>query len=782
MIRGSSILFRRALPLVLLFSQSSFAQGRLPQAGPRHIGGYRWAAYTPDGSSIVYTRDSGGVWYFDPTTRTTTRIPDTVAASISAGCFSKDGKLLALAGEAGTGQVAEIRRVSDGALVGAFDSHADRIHAVALSSDHKLLAVAGSLLQTTDGVDSSILEVWNVASGRRLYTRVTPRATLNAIAFSPDGKSIAGTGRLYSQEGTANTVTVWTAKTGTVRISRVLANQISFAVSYFPDGKTLAVGGQAGEGALDLLNARTLANTAFFAPRFAATSLSVAPEGRFVVLGGKALEGPESALRVDTAAGNVLTLQTDALPTASVVFSPDGSHVLIAGAGAGPRARRCGVLEVCNAATGEVAADISRNEYIGPAALSSDGTHFVISGRSSAHTPTVEMQDLLSGKSLASLPTTASDIGALDFSPDGRMVAIGGSYMGPSGTLQASLQIWTTANRSLRFTLSTALTDVSCCKFSPDGSLLAATGSGHADGETGPRVELWSTTSGELVRVLNSRAQELTCLAFSPDGSHLVDAGTWARKSRYFPTGIAELWNVADGSFIRAFDTSACRVIESVAFAPDGDTVATGGVRGVWLQSNGLVEIWNANTGRRMESIGVGPDAASCLGYSPLGSTLFIDAGQSLQIYLTEGYRLSRRFDMIPGTEASVALGPGGTPVLFRRQNGAGLTWAAPFAAPFTLKLGAVTSSGEVSATLLLPKPAPAEGVTFVLSSNALWLAEPAVNIVTIPAGETRETIPIRVHASSRPGKATITAQEGLVAHSAELMVGGRDKSSHPSP
>jgi WD40 repeat protein len=59
----------------------------------------------------------------------------------------------------------------------------------------------------------------------------------------------------------------------------------------------------------------------------------------------------------------------------------------------------------------------------------------------------------------------------------------------------------------------------------------------------------------------------------------------------------------------------------SVAFAPDGKTLATGGL-------DGAVKLWDAVTGKAEDVIPANQDVATCVAFSPDGNTLAIAAGR----------------------------------------------------------------------------------------------------------------------------------------------------------
>ena len=76
--------------------------------------------------------------------------------------------------------------------MGSINKLPEAVTAISFSADGKLLA-AGDVNHTPDNVDwrFGTLAVWDVATGKRLWTVRTRRGTVTAVPFSPDGASIA---------------------------------------------------------------------------------------------------------------------------------------------------------------------------------------------------------------------------------------------------------------------------------------------------------------------------------------------------------------------------------------------------------------------------------------------------------------------------------------------------------------------------------------------------------------------------------------------------------------
>src|SRR5262249_7281322 len=109
-----------------------------------------------------------------------------------------------------------------------FEGHEKLIWAVALSRDGKKLATVSGLYN-----EPGELILWDRATGKQL-AKVMEEKGLRALAFSPDGKTLA-TCNYY-----ANQVALRDAETGKVR-TLLPTGRANNAVAFSPDGKGLAV-------------------------------------------------------------------------------------------------------------------------------------------------------------------------------------------------------------------------------------------------------------------------------------------------------------------------------------------------------------------------------------------------------------------------------------------------------------------------------------------------------------------------------------------------------------
>jgi WD40 repeat protein len=189
-----------------------------------------------------------------------------------------------------------------------------------------------------------------------------------------------------------------------------------------------------------------------------------------------------------------------------------------------------------------------------------------------------EMPD---GKLLNTLPA-GSVVRALDLSPDGTLLASAGD--------DAAVQLWDVASAKPTVKLAGHTDWVLALAFSGDGKLLA---SGGYDGV----VRLWEIPSGNKLLDIPATppppantppgpTNVVMSLAFSPDGKTLALGGTDA---------LIHLVNVADGKLIRSLPGHTSSVT-SLVFHPSGTVLISG-------SKDRTVKLWNPAAGQLLKSL-----------------------------------------------------------------------------------------------------------------------------------------------------------------------------------
>lgn len=507
--------------------------------------------------------------------------------------------------------------------------------ALAFSADGQWLASGGY---------GDTVMVWNAATGAERSRLSRPGPTDNSVvelAFSPDGTHLAEL--RYNGR-----VTIWDFQKATVASSTKLRSGAGVPFAYSPDGKTWATSGTASKGSTVPIEIR------------------------------------------DANSGKILrTIPTKWYGLTGLVITKDG--VLVASgltvAGLDDEQDPQGTVEEWELATGKLVKSSPVFSVVG--SVSADGHWMVSMTPEDSQTRGAVVTDLASAQVKWTFPQ--QDAEYVFFSPDAREIAIAsrGSTRGLSVWSVATGAVISSVHGEQDLVNSIGLTAVA---FSPDGKQVAAaeyplnsvkiwevsTGRGvrefagqrwpqtvavSPDGRwlvcDGPGVTVRNPANGKIVTTLTSEMADT--LVFSPDGRWLAanpgvfpnpgsslvvwDTKTWAVaasvKPERNPHGGAPVKWIAFGggetaqsnlgyaqSLKFAADGKTQTVwygVSQLAVSPDGKLLAEPG-----QQSLSNVEIWDVNTGQKLQTFAAHKMDTNSLAFSRDGRWL-LTTGQELQ-------------------------------------------------------------------------------------------------------------------------------------------------------
>jgi RNA polymerase sigma factor (sigma-70 family) len=591
--------------------------------------------------------------------------------------YSPDGQLLATAGHDYTVKLWE---AATGRPVAVLRGHTCWVNAVAFSPDGKtLLSGSGDPVNVRWG--ESIL--WDVATRKELRKLPAPQSSAMVVAFAPDGRTAATA--FFDRVG------LWEVTSGRQLPSRITHRGVlDFlkkepelwqgirALAYSPDGKWLATAGHdptvrlwepaTGKEIHRLRGHQGEVDGVAFSPD--SQTLATASQDKTVRLW-------------DVATGKELRrLGAHQKKVRCLVFTRDGKHLASGAMGEG--------IRLWDVSTGkEIRRLGEENFWAGCLALSPDGQTLAAAGWGDGG---LRLWDVGTGREVGPRGGHSGAVNAVAVTPDGRVVTAG-DFIKP-------FRQWDPATGKEIRRWGESWQGVESLALSPAGQTLAATSYNT--------LGVWRIATGREILHLKAQEGSVRAVVFSPDGKavasgfdqqtvRLWDAAT-GKELRQFPAdargvfglafspdgillaaprgqGTIALWNVATGKLLRSLQGHPNGLIYSVAFSPDSTLLASAAVD----PEDKPLRVWEVGTGRELSRFTSGgkPATVWSVQFSPDGKTLVSGSEDgTIRLWEVRTGRERRRLSGHHGLIRSLALAGDGRTLVSGSADTTALVWA----------------------------------------------------------------------------------------------------------
>ncbi len=392
--------------------------------------------------------------------------------------------------------------------------HGDRVNAIAYSPDGQRIASASK-----DGT----VKVWDLGNGRELLTYrghfdddepVTEKVNVMrvpGVAFAPDGKTVASSGR--------RDIHIWDATTGKL-VKKLAAHTAPNRVAFGADANTLVSGGEDRKVIIWDVAKGAPAHT-FPDQQQRIESVTVGAGGKLVGTVNAAGEMLVYSLAADNRKMLLTIPVTDGGQIGyGIGFVGNGGGVITGGGDAKAKLHSGPDPTGMNPGTGAtVRSYIGHGEKINCLGVTTDGKLLV----TGSHDRSVRVWDVTSGKPLFSFQGHTGQVTALAVRPDGRQAASGGD--------DGAVRLWPLSSTDEHRTFGEATEPLWAVAVSPDGKRFAAAGADKT-------IRIYDTLSGKVEKTLTGHKGAVPTLAFLGNGVLASGAGD----------KLVKLWDVASGT------------------------------------------------------------------------------------------------------------------------------------------------------------------------------------------------------------------------------------------
>jgi WD40 repeat protein len=538
-----------------------------------HFSSVNSVAFSPDGKTLASASDDNTIILWDIVTQKAISRLKGHTSSVWSVAFSPDGKLLASASYDNTVILWDIsKQKSITTLTNYF------VNSVAFSPDGKTLASAGcSNFHNSFCIEGEIT-LWDVISQKSITTFKGHSFSVESIAFSSDGKTLASA-------SDDNTIILWDVLTQKATNYLTEHSSSVWSVAFSPDGKILA--SASGDNTIILWDVFTQKQVNKFTGHSShVNSIAFSPDGNSLA----SASDDNTIILWDITDQKPITIHMNhTSPRLSVVFSPDGKELVSTGCSKFTDDVFCTEGEIIfwdMSSQKPITTLKGHSDSVLSAAFSPDGK--ILASASADNT--IILWDVVSQKRIATLKGHILYVNSVAFSPDGKILA--------SASADNTIILWDVVSQKPTATLKGHSSWVYSIAFSPDGKILAS-----ASGDN--TIILWDVVSQKPIATFKGHSSSVKSIAFSPDGKTLASASE---------DKTVILWDVVSQKRIATLKGHILYV-NSVAFSPDGKTLAS-------ASEDNTIILWDVSNQKSITTFKGHSSSVKSIAFSPDGKTL----------------------------------------------------------------------------------------------------------------------------------------------------------------